>query len=115
MGIVLRSRVSQSVATARRVFVECIRVNVIAISCKPWSLEEVPMHLASDYIHPYKSAGARRAQCRIRIYLSDDMRAAPVVVCSELPNNPGSSITNSAQVIAAGVIQANSMRHQRWP
>ena len=73
------------------------------------------MYLASDYIHPYKDAGRRPSHCRVRIFLSDDVHDAPVVVCSELPNNPGSSITNSAEVIAAGVIQANSMRHQRWP
>jgi hypothetical protein len=30
-----------------------------------------------------------------------------VVVCSELPNKPGGSITNSAETIAAGVIRAN--------
>jgi hypothetical protein len=64
------------------------------------------MHLASDYIHPYRSAGGRRARCRVRIYLPDDMRDAPVVICSELPNNPGGSIINSAELIAAGVIRA---------
>jgi hypothetical protein len=32
-----------------------------------------------------------------------------VVICSELPNNPGGSITNSVEVIAAGVIQANKL------
>jgi hypothetical protein len=32
-----------------------------------------------------------------------------VVVCSELPNNPGGSITNSAETIAAGVILANEL------
>jgi hypothetical protein len=63
------------------------------------------MHLGSDYIHPYKSAGGRRARCRIRIYLPEDARYSPVVICSELPNNPGGSVTNSAQVIAAGVIR----------
>jgi hypothetical protein len=60
------------------------------------------MHLASDYIHPYKDAGGRHAHCRIRIYLPNYVRDAPVVLCSELPNNPGGSITNSAEVIAAG-------------
>jgi hypothetical protein len=69
----------------------------------------ISMHLASDYIHPYKDAGGRPARCRIRIYLPDDVLHAPVVVCSELPNNPGGSITNSAEVIAAGVIQANEL------
>ena len=66
-------------------------------------------HLASDYIHPYKDAGGSAARCRVRIYLPDDVRDAPVVVCSEVPNNPGGSITNSAEVIAAGVIQANEL------
>ena len=64
------------------------------------------MHLASDYIHPYKDAGGRRSRCRVRIYLPDDDLDAVVVVCSELPSNPGGSITNSAEAIAAGVIQA---------
>jgi len=37
------------------------------------------------------------------------MRDVPVVICSELPNNPGGSITTSAKVIAAGVIRANEL------
>ncbi len=67
------------------------------------------MHLASDYIHAYKDAGGRRAHCRVRIYLPDDVRDAPVVICSELSHNPGGSITNSAEVIAAGVIRDNEL------
>jgi hypothetical protein len=69
----------------------------------------ISMHLASDYIHPYKDAGGRPARCRVRIYLPDDMRDAPVVICSEVPNNPGGSVTNSAEVIIAGVIQNNKL------
>jgi hypothetical protein len=69
----------------------------------------MPMHLASDYIHPYKDAGGRPSHCRIRIYLPDDGRDAPVVICSEVPNNPGGSITNSAEMIAAGVVRANQL------
>ena len=42
------------------------------------------MHLASDYIHPYKDARGSAARCRIRIYLSDEVRDAPVMICSEL-------------------------------
>jgi hypothetical protein len=43
-----------------------------------------------------------------------------VVVCSELPNNPGGSITNSAEVIAAGVIRARELPTplvwiEHWP
>jgi hypothetical protein len=78
------------------------------------------VHLASDYIHPYKDAGGHPAHCRVRIYLPEDMRDTPVVICSELPNNPGGSITNSAEVIAAGVIQANELPTplvwiEHWP
>jgi hypothetical protein len=78
------------------------------------------MHLASDYIHPYKDAGGRPSHCRVRIYLSDDVLDAPVVVCSELPNNPGGSITNSAETIAAGVILTNELPTpvvwiEHWP
>ena len=65
------------------------------------------MHLASDYIHPYMGAGRHPSHCQVRIYLPDDVLNAPVVVCSELPNNPGGSITNSAETIAAGVILAS--------
>jgi hypothetical protein len=78
------------------------------------------VHLARDYIHPYKDAGGRSAHCRVRIYLPDALRDAPMVICSELPNNPGGSITNSAEVIAAGVVRANELPTplvwiEHWP
>ena len=77
------------------------------------------MYLASDYIHPYKDAGGNPARCRVRIYLPD-VHDAPVVICSEVPNNPGGSITNSAEVIAAGVIRVNELPTplvwiEHWP
>jgi hypothetical protein len=78
------------------------------------------MHLARDYIHPYKDAGGRPSHCRVRIYIPDDDLDAPVVVCPELPNNLGSSITNSAETIAAGVILTNELPTplvwiEHWP
>jgi hypothetical protein len=45
------------------------------------------MHLASDYIHPTLRGG----QCRVRIFLPEVEQDAPVVICSELPNNGGTS------------------------
>jgi len=59
------------------------------------------MHLAVDYIHPTPRGG----RCRVRIYLSQNERDAPVVICSELPINEGSSVTYSAHQIAAEVIR----------
>jgi hypothetical protein len=61
------------------------------------------MYRASDYIHPTPRGG----RCRVRVYLPEDKRDAPVVICSELPNNDGSSITYSAHQIAAEVISYN--------
>jgi hypothetical protein len=57
----------------------------------------------------YSLLQGRPSHCRVRIYLPNDARDAPVVVCSELPNNPGGAIINSAEIIAAGVIQANKL------
>jgi hypothetical protein len=59
------------------------------------------MHLATDYVHPTPRAG----RCRIRIYLPKEERDALVVICSELPNNEGSSITYVPEQIAAEVIR----------
>jgi predicted acyl esterase len=59
------------------------------------------MYLASDYIHPTPRDG----RCRIRVYLPEDERDAPAVICSELPSNEGSSVTYSAHQIAAEVIR----------
>ena len=52
---------------------------------------------------------APRTDCCVRFYLPEDMHGAPVVLCSELPNNPGGSITDSAAVVAAEVIRANEL------
>src|SRR5215213_4179822 len=42
------------------------------------------------------------------------------MVCSKLPNNPGGSITNTAEAIAAGVIRADELPTpqvwiEHWP
>jgi hypothetical protein len=69
------------------------------------------MHLASAYIHPTPRGG----KCRIRVYLPEkDERDAPVVICSELPNNEGSSVTYSAHQIAAEVISYDKLSIPVW-
>jgi predicted acyl esterase len=67
--------------------------------------EEVPVHLASDYIHPTPRGG----RCRIRIYLPEGEQDAPVVICSELPNNGGTSVTYAAERLAAEVIRSHTL------
>jgi hypothetical protein len=68
------------------------------------------MHLASDYIHSTPRGG----RCRVRIYLPEEEHDAPVVICSELPNNEGSSITYSAHQIAAEVIRYHRLPVLVW-
>jgi hypothetical protein len=64
------------------------------------------MYLAGDYIHPTPHNG----RCRVRIYRPDlpeegsAARDEAVVICTELPDNPGMSVTNSAERIAGEVI-----------
>ncbi len=74
------------------------------------------MHAASDYIHPTPRGG----RCRIRIYLPEEEQDAPVVICSELPNNEGSSITHAAERLAAEVIRSHKLPTpviwiEHWP
>ena len=74
------------------------------------------MHLASDYIHPTPRGG----RCRIRIFLPEEEQDAPVVVCSELPNNGGTFVTYAAEQLAAGVIRSHRLPTplvwiEHWP
>ena len=67
------------------------------------------MDLAADYIHPTPHGG----RCRIRVYLPEE-EDAPVVVCSELPDNRGMSVTNAAERIAAEVIKRHGLPAPVW-
>jgi hypothetical protein len=74
------------------------------------------MHLASDYIHPTPRAG----RCRIRIFLPEEEQDAPVVICSELPNNGGTSFTYAAEQLATEVIRSHRLPTplvwiEHWP
>ncbi len=73
------------------------------------------MHLASDYIHPYRSAGGRLAQCRVRIYLPEYVHDTPVVICSELPHYSGGPVTNSAEVIRSHELPTLLVWIEHWP
>ena len=73
------------------------------------------MHLVADYIHPYgKGLRVFRSQCRIRIYSPDVPKDAPVVICSELANNLGTSVTEAAQTIAGEVIEHHDLSRLVW-
>ena len=59
------------------------------------------MEKTHDYIRPTLRGG----RCRMRIYQDGD--ELPVVLCTELPDNPGMSITNAAEQIAAEVLASH--------
>jgi len=63
------------------------------------------MYLTADYVHPYEADARLRSRCRIRLYLPSEDKDAAVVICSELSNNLGTSVTKAAQVIAAEIIE----------
>ena len=50
----------------------------------------------------------------MRVYLPEDEQDAPVVICSELPNNEGSSVTYCANQIAAEVIRYQKLSAPVW-
>lgn len=55
-----------------------------------------------DYEHTYDGMGNREGVCRIRIY--ENLSLAPIVLCSALAKNDGTSITNLIEYIAAEVL-----------
>jgi hypothetical protein len=71
--------------------------------CSWWDVYPVwlggSLMLVHDYIHPTPHGG----RCRVRIY--DATTVVPVIVCTELTDNPGQSITNAAKQIAAEVLE----------
>jgi hypothetical protein len=50
----------------------------------------------------------------MRIYLPDDEWDSPVVICSEMPSNDGSSVTYAAHQIAAEVIRYHKLPVPVW-
>jgi hypothetical protein len=60
-----------------------------------------------DYIHYYRGYWSEGGKCRIRIYRENGR--APVVICSQLPDNENTSVTNMAEYLAAEVIEKRDL------
>jgi hypothetical protein len=71
------------------------------------------MRLTEDYIHAFRGPSGARSACRIRLYMpaeeDEALGDAPVVIVSELANNPGTSVTNAVEQIAAEVMAAHDL------
>ena len=63
------------------------------------------MKKTHDYIHHYRGYWSDGGRCRIRIYHEDGR--APVVICSQLPDNHNTSVTNMAEYLAAEVMESH--------
>jgi len=74
----------------------------------------LPLRLTADYVHPFESVSGTPSRCRIRVYLPEEERDAPVIVCSELVDNPGIPVTGAAENIAAEVIVAHRLLAPVW-
>jgi hypothetical protein len=61
------------------------------------------MKKTHDYIHHYRGYWSEGGKCRIQIY--QEVGQAPVVICSQLPENDNTSVTNMAEYLAAEVIE----------
>ena len=60
-----------------------------------------------DYIHYYRGYWSEGGKCRIRIYQEDGQ--TPVVICSQLPDNANTSVTNMAEYLAAEMVEEHNL------
>jgi hypothetical protein len=60
-----------------------------------------------DYVHYYRGYWSDGGKCRIQIYQENG--DAPVVICSQLPDNDNTSVTNMVEYLAAEVIEDHQL------
>jgi hypothetical protein len=60
-----------------------------------------------DYIHHYRGYWSDGGTCRICIY--QEAEQEPIVICSQLPDNDNTSVTNMAEYLAAEVIEKHAL------
>ena len=65
------------------------------------------MRKTHDYIHYYRGYWSGGGKCRIRIYQEEG--EASVIICSQLPDNHNTSVTNMAECQAAEVIEQHGL------
>jgi hypothetical protein len=65
------------------------------------------MRKTHDYLHHYRGYWSEGGVCRIRIHQEKGQQ--PVVICSQLPENNNTSVTNMAEYLAAEVIERHGL------
>ena len=56
-----------------------------------------------DHVHSYRGYWPGGGRCGVGIYREEGK--PPVVVCSQLPDKPNTSVTNLAEYLAAEIIE----------
>lgn len=71
------------------------------------------MRLTEDYVHAFRGPSGVRSACRVRLYMPDEevesLGDAPVAIVSELADNPGTSVTNAIEQLAAEIMDAHDL------
>jgi hypothetical protein len=67
----------------------------------------MPVKKTHDYVHRYRGYWSDGGKWRIRIYREDGR--APVVICSQLPDNENTSVTNMAEYLAAEIVREHCL------
>jgi hypothetical protein len=75
--------------------------------------EGLSMKKTHDYIHRYRGYWSDGGKCRIRIYREDGQ--TPMVICSQLPDNGNTFVTNMAEyLMAEGMEEHNLLTPLLW-
>jgi hypothetical protein len=69
------------------------------------------MHLLTDSHYQHSRRPGFIARCQLRIW--QDEQGNSLVILSELPDNPGMSVTNAADQLATGVVADFNLDPQR--
>lgn len=59
------------------------------------------MAIVQDFTYNFRGFGGYTSRCHIRVL--DEPDKPLVIICSQLANNPGTSVTNAAEIIAQSV------------
>lgn len=59
------------------------------------------MAIKQEFIHSFGGFGGYPSRCHIRVL--DDQEKSLVILCSQMTENPGTSVTNAAEIIAKDI------------
>ena len=70
---------------------------------EPTTAAPAPMRLEVDDVVTYAGLFGRKVTTHLRLYVGANLATRPVVVATELPDNPGASIMNTVEQLATAL------------